>query len=328
MAAIASLAVAVAFLLDATVGEPPESVHPVAKLGAAIAVLDHPGPAPHLYGATVALVVPLLAAGLAALPVWLLAPGYPVLAGVLAGTILFTTVSLDMLTELSSTVIGETDADLERAKTDVVGLVGRDTADLSAAEVRSAAVESLAENLADGLVGPLLAFAFGSFVSLPVAVGAAAWVKAVNTLDSMLGYRDRPHGTASARLDDVVEWLPARLSAGLIASAALDPSALTTARTWAHEPASPNSGWPMATMATAIGVRLHKSDQYDLNPTARLPTVADARGAITVGHRAGLLAFALAAGIAWIGGNAGLLAGGVGWAGDLLSLRGGVIEWF
>jgi len=61
--------------------------------------------------------------------------------------------------------------------------------------VRSAAVESAAENLADGLVAPLLAFAVGAFVSLPVAAGAAAWVKGVNTLDSMLGYREKRVGT-------------------------------------------------------------------------------------------------------------------------------------
>jgi adenosylcobinamide-phosphate synthase len=291
-----ALAVGVALLLDAVVGEPPESFHPVALLGRAIAFLDRQWRAPHLAGAVIALVVPALAAAAAALPVWLLGTQSPAVTGVLAGGILFTTVSLDMLTGVTRDVIDATDGDLDRARTEVVGLVGRDTADLSPAEVRSAAVESLAENLADGLLGPLLAFVLGSLVSLPVAVGAAAWVKAVNTLDSMLGYPDRPHGTASARLDDAVAWLPARLSAVLIALAALDVGALRRARAWAREPASPNSGWPMATMAAALDVRLRKPGQYDLNPTARLPTLETARRGVQVGQRAGFLAFAVAIG--------------------------------
>ena len=314
-----ALAVGVAALLDATVGEPPESLHPVAKLGQGIAVLDRQWPAPRLSGAMIALFVPVLAAALPAGSVWLLGTQYPLGAALLAGGILFTTVSLDMLTGLSTDVIDATDTDLDRAKTAVVGLVGRDTTDLSPAEVRSAAVESLAENLADGLVGPLFFFAVGSVVSLPVAVGAAAWVKAVNTLDSMLGYRDRPHGTASARLDDVVAWVPARLSAVLIAIATVDPGALRRAAVWAREPASPNSGWPMATMAAALDVRLRKSGQYDLNPTAAFPTLATSRAGVRVGQRAGVLAFALAAMGAWIAGGAGLpetglpLFGVVGW---------------
>ncbi|MFB6086184.1 MAG: adenosylcobinamide-phosphate synthase CbiB [Halodesulfurarchaeum sp.] len=334
MTPLGPLAVGVALLLDATVGEPPESIHPVARLGALIAILDRPGPVPSLFGGIIALVVPLFAAFFAALPVWLLVEYSPLGAAVLAGTILFSTVSLDMLTGLSKDVIEASKTDLDRAKGEVIGLVGRDTEDLSAGEVRSAAVESLAENLADGLLAPLLAFGLGSLVSLPVAVGAAAWVKAVNTLDSMLGYRDRPHGTASARLDDAVEWVPARVSAALIAFAALDPGAVWRAAEWTREPASPNSGWPMATMAAAIDVRLHKPGLYDLNPTARLPTLSDARRGVTVGQRAGLLAFGLAAGVAWLGSGIGLppsgvgwMAGSVGWASDIPSVPGGVTEW-
>ncbi len=321
MAPISTLAVGIAFFLDATVGELPESVHPVARLGQVIGALDQPGSHPRLLGVVIAFVLPLGAAVLAALPVWVVLSRSPILAGVLAGGILFTTVSLDMLTGLSRDVITATETDLEGAKADVIGLVGRDTEDLSAAEVRSAAVESLAENLADGLVGPLLAFALGSLLSLPVAVGAAAWVKAVNTLDSMLGYRDRPLGTASARLDDGVEWLPARLSAALIAIAALNPRALKRARAWARDPPSPNSGWPMAAMAAALDVRLRKPAHYDLNPTAPLPTVETARRGVQIGQRAGVLAFILTAVFVWF-------AGGVGWPSELIAFQSGVAGWF
>ena len=138
--------------------------------------------------------------------------------------------------------------------------------------LRSAAVESAAENLADGLVAPLLAFALGAQLSLAFGVAAATWVKGVNTLDSMLGYRSKPVGWASARLDDAVMWLPARVSAALVALARPAPGALVRARRWARAPPSPNSGWPMATLAAAVDVELTKPGEYTLNPDADLPT--------------------------------------------------------
>lgn len=299
MAPLATLAVGVAFVLDAVVGEPPESVHPVARLGRGIGALDREFSHPRLVGTGIALLLPLGFAVLAGGPVWLLGHATALLSGVLAGVILFTMVSLEMLTGLTTDVIEATESDLERARREVIGLVGRDTDTLSAADIRSAAVESLAENLADGLVGPLLAFALGSLISLPVGVGAAAWVKGVNTLDSMVGYPDRPLGTASARLDDAVEWVPARVSAALIAVAALDPLALGRATAWAREPPSPNSGWPMASMAAVLDVRLRKPGTYDLNPTAALPSLERARTAVGIGNRTGFLAFVLAGVIAW-----------------------------
>jgi len=299
MAPVGTLAVGLAFLLDAAVGEPPRSIHPVAKLGQIIAVLDRPVAYPRAAGIVLAVVLPVLTALVAAVPVWLLEGVNQWIAAGLAGLILFTMVSHRMLTSLATTVIDASESDPETAKRDIIGLVGRDTDSLGPGELRSAAVESLAENLADGLVGPLLAFGLGSLLSLPVAVGAAVWVKAVNTLDSMLGYPDRPFGTGSARLDDLVEWVPARLSAGLIALAAGSPGTLSQAREWATAPPSPNSGWPMAVMAATVESRLVKPGVYDLNPTASLPDGPTATRAVRVGRRAGLLAFALAGVIAW-----------------------------
>ena len=187
-----------------------------------------------------------------------------------------------------------TDDGLETARDRVRGLVGRDTSTLSPAEIRSAAVESVGENLADGLVATLLPFALLAPVSLPAAAAAAAWVKGVNTLDSMLGYPSKPLGTASARLDDLVMWFPARLSAVAIAVAAADPGALVRAREWARAPPSPNSGWPMATLACALSVRLHKPGGYDLNPDATLPTLEDGEQATGLVFRAALVAAVLA----------------------------------
>jgi adenosylcobinamide-phosphate synthase len=128
----------------------------------------------------------------------------------------------------------------------------------------------------------------------------AAWVKAVNTLDSTLGYPSKPHGSASARLDDLVMWLPARASATLIGLAARRPVAPARARRWARAPPSPNSGWPMATLAAVLGVRLEKPDVYVLNPIADLPSVEIGLRGVRIVGVAGTIAYAIAGGIAWL----------------------------
>ncbi len=294
MAPVATLAVAVALLLDLAVAELPERVHPVAWFGRLVGVFDREFRRPRMVGMLVATVLPVTVALMAAFPVWVLLGIDQILGGVAAGLVLFTTVSLRLLVTMAAEVVQGSEADLERAREQAIALVGRDRASLSPAEIRSAAVESVAENLADGFLGPLLAFAIGALVALPLGVGAAAWVKGVNTLDSMLGYPEKSVGTASARLDDAIAWLPARLSAVLLALVARDPRALVRARQWARDPASPNSGWPMATIAAAAGVQLRKPGGYVLNPEAPLPTVETGTRAIRTVGFAGLLAFALA----------------------------------
>lgn len=297
MSAVA--AVGVAFVLDRLVGEPPEAVHPVVRFGSVVDRLDRDWRRPMLVGAAVALILPLVGALIAAGAV-AAAERFGTLPGVLvAGLVLFSAVSLRSLVETGIGVIRETTTDPERAASDARSLVGRDTASLGPGALRSAAVESVAENLADGLVGPLLAFVIGSAVSLPVAAGAAAWVKAVNTLDSMLGYRSHPMGWASARLDDAVFWLPARVSAALVAVAGFRPGAIPAARRWSTAPSSPNSGWPMATMAAALDVSLVKPGAYALNPGAGLPTENGALAGVRIVRRAGLLAFLFAGVLVW-----------------------------
>ena len=155
-------------------------------------------------------------------------------------------------------------------------LVSRNTESLTAPEVAGATIASLAENLSDSVVGPLMAYRFGG---LPAAYA----YRFVNTADAMLGYRTPElewFGKASARTDDVLNLLPARLSAPLLALAA--PCAL--ASPWqgvrcavgdASRTPSPNGGWPMSTMAGALGVRLEKRDVYVLNADGRDPRAHD-----------------------------------------------------
>ncbi|MEZ3115148.1 CobD/CbiB family cobalamin biosynthesis protein [Halobaculum sp. MBLA0147] len=343
MSLVATAALLVAAGLDAAVGEPPARVHPVALFGRVVAPVDRAWGHPLTVGVVVAVVAPLIAAGLAGGVVlataWLASAGVAgsdgdavvvtAAAALAAGLVVFVTTSLRLLLAEARAVIAATTTDLDAARTRLRSLAGRDASELSAGAVRSAAVESVAENLADGLVAPLTGFVLGvvgwtvvgpavagtpsaglsswpitpqgvTTVSPPViglAVGAAAatWVKGVNTLDSMLGYRSKRVGTPSARLDDAVMWLPARLATVLVAVAAGAPGAVRAARRHADTPDSPNSGWPMATLAAVLGVRLRKPETYELPYGDDLPSPAAARHGVRVAAVAGVASYAVAA---------------------------------
>ena len=299
LTALAVIGLAVGF--DLLAGEPPTAAHPVAWFGRLVGALDREWSATErgqrLAGVGIAALAPLVPAAVAGGAVLAATAVHPMAGGVVAAVVLFLAISIRSLLELTRTVVAATDGDLADARTEVRGLVGRDAATLSAGELRSAAVESAAENLADGLVATLLPFAVLAPVSLPAAAAVAAWVKGVNTLDSMLGYPSKPVGTASARLDDLVMYLPARLSAAAITVGAVDPFALARARAWARVPPSPNSGWPMATLACTLPVRLEKPGVYTLNPDADLPTLADGERAVSLVGRAAGVSVVVAAGL-------------------------------
>lgn len=299
MSALAVASVVVALALELAVGEPSTRFHPVAWFGRCIKPFDREWTRSKLVGVAVALVLPAFAGAVATGAVAVVSNAFPAAGALVAGLVLFSATSLRMLLDTARDVVRMTEDDLDEAREHLLALAGRDASVLSAGQVRSAAVESAAENLADGLVAPALAFAVVAPASLPLAAGAAAWVKAVNTLDSMLGYRSKPVGWASARLDDAVMWVPARLSAALILVAAVAPGAIRRTSTWAREPPSPNSGWPMSALATVLDVRLEKPGVYVLNPDSTLPTVDDGIEAVRVVGVAGLLAYLGAGVMAW-----------------------------
>jgi adenosylcobinamide-phosphate synthase len=150
------------------------------------------------------------------------------------------------------------EAGLEAGRAAVAKIVGRDVARLDEAGIARAAIESLAENFSDGVVAPAFWLALGG---LPGGV----CYKAINTADSMIGHRTQRHeafGFAAAKLDDLVNFVPARISALLIAAAAflvpgVSPrTAFRTVRQDARGHASPNAGWPEAALAGALGVQL------------------------------------------------------------------------
>jgi len=299
MSLMAAGVVLAAVSLDHAVGEPPTRLHPVVWFGRLVSPLDRSWPAPRLVGAGGALCLPLLAAAVVAFAVWLAGDIAPLAGGVVATIILFSAMSLRLLCTTATDVLEQTATDIAGARAALLALAGRDASDLSAGHVRSAAVESAAENLSDGFVAPLAGFGVASVVAsrwltpvatLAVATAAATWIKAVNTMDSMVGYRSKPVGWAAARCDDLVMWLPARLTALTLSAAALSPNPLLTGRRWAQTPASPNAGWPMATLAAALGVRLKKPGHYALNSLATLPTTAEGHRGVALVRRAGWLA--------------------------------------
>ncbi len=168
------------------------------------------------------------------------------------------------LTREASTIDGQLRrGDLEAARVQVRHLVGRDTTRLDADEVARACIESLAENTSDAVVAPLL---WGALLGVPGLLG----YRAVNTLDAMVGHRNdryREFGWAAARLDDVVNWVPARVAAALaLASAGSRERAVAgwaAVRRDAPAHPSPNGGVVEAAFAGVLGVRLGGSNVYD-----------------------------------------------------------------
>lgn len=191
--------------------------------------------------------------------------------------------------------------DTAAARTALSGIVGRDTAPLDTSGIAAAATETLAESFCDGIVAPAFWFLI---LGLP---GLFAF-KAISTADSMIGHLDARHrqfGWASARLDDALNWLPARLAGALIC--------LSAGKGWrvmwrdAANHHSPNAGWPESAMAGALGVRLGGGAAYDGEWIARQklgdgvsPGVADLTRALAIYRRACTLLWLVIGGTAWL----------------------------
>lgn len=287
-------AMAVALAVDAVLGWPPRLYaaigHPVTWAGALIGWLDRhwnrdtdPALLRRLAGVAAALVTMAAAAGSAWLVASLLPAGWVgvVLTGVLAWPLVAARSMHDHVAAVAAPLRA---GDLAAARQAVSMIVGRDPARLDAAGVSRAALESLAENTSDGIVAPLF---WGAIFGLPGIAG----YKAINTLDSMIGHRSRRHqafGWASARIDDLVNLIPARLTGLLFA--AVSGAFVLACRCMGRDAGkhrSPNAGWPEAAMAGALNIRLsgprvyhdRLSDEPWVNEGAPDPQAGDlARG--------------------------------------------------
>ncbi len=286
-----------ALLLDGLFGDPPGAWHPVAWMGRYIAAWQHARPRDaglqKAWGlATVLSGVALVVLGMRRVERWLVR--WPRLWAILARAwLLKCTLAVRGLARAASEVQHALARDDLPAARQALAwhLVSRPTQNLTPSQIAAAAIESVFENASDGSIAPLFFYRWGG---LP-----AAWAyRFVNTADAMLGYLDeRRHvGWAAARLDDVLNGIPARLTAGLVVLAAglMGGRARDAWRVWrrdAHRTASPNAGHPMAAAAGALGVVLDKPGHYRLNPGARPPTARDIGRAVRLLYATVVLAW-------------------------------------
>ncbi len=298
---LALATVLLAGLIDVTLGEPPSALHPVVWIGRLIGALERRRPrgrpgAELAYGVLIVLVTAgtAFAAGLIITLLLDHAPWW--LALVVGACVLKTVFSLRGLVRAGRDVQRALAADTAAARASLRALVSR-SADLDPPLIVSATIESLAENLTDSVVSPLLYYAlFG----LP---GALAY-RAINTMDAMLGYRDEREyvGKAAARSDDAVNWLPTRMTGLLLVAVSAVKG--TAGRAWwafttQHQPQyGPNKTLAIATMAGSLGVQLQKPGAYALGAPDRPLTADVIDDAVWRVWVAGGAAVALGAGLA------------------------------
>ncbi len=270
-----------AIAIDLILGEPPARIHPVVLIGKVIAALKRRAKPSRAWGAGVALLVIFSAAGAGHLLIEAfdriqflgLSLGIFVSAYLLKSTI-----AIRCLIETSEGIGKLVENDFDEAKKLLPALVSRNPDGLTRTQATSAVIESLSENYVDTVVSPL--FYYLLFSPLGLGVEAALAFKATNTLDSMLGYKTeklKNLGFASAKIDDLANWVPARLSLLFIAAARLTrakETIETALRDHAATP-SPNSGWPMAAAAGALGIRLEKPGVYIVGEGGADPSTKD-----------------------------------------------------
>ncbi len=303
------LSLLLGWLLDLALGDPPGIPHPIVWFGRSIACAErrwNRGSRRRLRGALVAIGLIAAVFGLAwgicllLRPTTILAKAAFLVFHVLA--VFYCLAGTTLVREVRA-VFQAVDRSTEEGRKQVARIVGRDTSALSDQEVRTAALETLAENLSDGVVAPLFWFA------LLGAPGMLAY-KMVNTLDSMIGYRTsryRQFGCVAARIDDAANYLPARLTALLMAAANLllpgrRRGLLRFIRRYAPCHASPNSGWPEAALAGILDCRFGGTHTYFgevvekpfIGENERPLDTADMQKAVRINRTAEVLALLLA----------------------------------
>jgi len=262
-----------ALLLDLALGDPRWLPHPVVLIGRLITCLEIIFNRITPYKRTAGILLLLLTAGSAGSAAWLLIRAgqalHPLAGFLVSAGIAYTCLATRSLHRESALVAQALAAgDIVAARRSLSYIVGRDTENLDESEIWRALIETVAENTSDGIIAPL----FWLTVSGPV--GGMVY-KAVSTLDSMVGYKNERYlrfGWASARMDDLLNFVPARLTALLMIMAAplagLSPrGALTVTLGDRLKHPSPNSGHPEAAAAGALGVRLGGPASYQGSPS-------------------------------------------------------------
>ncbi|MHB8101588.1 MAG: cobalamin biosynthesis protein [Methanosarcina sp.] len=267
--------------IDIIFGEPPAAVHPVVWIGKLINLLKNAAPKTHrkFYGVIMALCCVFFAALLGYSVLYIAAlPGIPgILALFIEAYFLKATFAINCLLSPAREIYKHLEENrLEKVRELLPIYVSRNTSKLTKTQMSSAVIESVSENYVDGILSPIFYYAlFGEF-----GLVAAYVFKAISTLDSMVGYKTEPYkelGYFSAKSDDVLNWIPARISVIFILVAALivallpkkqgkiNPfNSIRSAMEDGMKTPSPNSGYPMAATAGALGVKLEKPNTYVL----------------------------------------------------------------
>jgi adenosylcobinamide-phosphate synthase len=278
---------AIAVVLDIAFGDPPNAIHPVAWMGQVLVLLEKGAPKQNparefIYG----IFMTLFTTALFAIPCYFLLHylhnlnevAYIIAAAVIL-KLTFTIRGLNRTALKIKSLLLENN--ISKTRFELRALVSRNTAELETPLLASAAVESVAEGSCDSLVAPL-------FFYLILGVPGAIAYRVINTFDSMIGYHGKYEylGKFPARFDDVLNYIPARLAAlALITAAATKKNARRawqTARREHIKTESPNAGWPMAAMAGALAIRLEKVGHYILGEGYPPPSTENIDGAVKV----------------------------------------------
>jgi len=286
----------IGWLLDLVLGDPTWLPHPVVGFGKMIAFGEkrlNKGGHRKLKGAmmSVFLIVLVFTA------TWLIC--YPLTSylSLLTSILIFCCLAGTTLIREVREVFHAVDRSLDEGRKQVARIVGRDTSELSAQEVRTAALETLAENLSDGVTAPLFWLAIGG-------IPAMMAYKMVNTLDSMIGYRTERYndfGCWAAHIDDVANYIPARITALLMIIAVGKPQLISFVWRNGRNHASPNSGYPEAALAGILDCRFggphyYFGELFDkpyIGENARELTTADMQKAVRINRIVEVLAIIL-----------------------------------
>ena len=259
--AISLLPLLTGALLDALIGDPAWLPHPVVGMGKLIGsaekALNH-GTRRMLKGALTAIILIVFTYLLFLFATrWLYALNR--WAGIcFEALMVFCFLAGKTLIREVRMVFRAVDESVEKGRAQLSRIVGRDTAQLDAQEIRTAALETLAENLSDGVIAPLFWY---MLLGIP---GMAAY-KMINTLDSMIGYKTdhyKDFGCWAAHIDDVANWIPARLTALLMVLAAGRPGLLGFVHKYGRQHASPNSGYPESALVGILNCRFGGTHTY------------------------------------------------------------------
>jgi adenosylcobinamide-phosphate synthase len=286
---------AMACILDAAIGDPRWFPHPVRWMGFLVDWYDRlvhrlflSSVKQRMAGVLLAVALPVGAYAFGALFIWFGSSIGPVWGSAAAVLLAWTTLAArDLIDHVAAVQRALQSASLAEARSAVAKIVGRDTEEMDESDIVRATVETIAESTADGIMAPLFYLVLGG---APLALA----YKAVSTLDSMIGHVDDRYrwiGWASARLDDVANFLPARITALLLVLSAgiVSRSWPAIQRAWkillrdGGQHPSPNSGRPEAAMAGALGVQLGGTNRYDGLPIVR-PSLGDPDQTLTRAH--------------------------------------------